>query len=188
MIIAIPLSRGRLANHFTKAQQIGFYDEGGKELTLVANPALGGSCQDKKAMRDVILAQGTTLVIVKQIGERMLGKLLDAGLMVSRGDSEQSLDCLIGLAQLNSHRLTANDGRPSLQHENKGGCCGSSHEGGSSCCGSAEGGKEASHDHKGCGANGSCCSGKRQLAKRAVAAESTPQINKATFSGFSKLD
>ncbi len=186
MIIAIPLTRGQLANHFTKAKQIGFYDETGRELAIFDNPALGGSCKDKKSMRDLIVQQGTEVVIVQQIGERMLGKLLDLGLVVSRGESQQSIDCLVGLAGLNHHRLTqASQGRASLQHANKGGCCGDKGKDGGGCCGH-------NHDHShgsdnaskvkaghGCSATRSCC-GKPKLVARA----DNDSKSQAVYKGF----
>lgn len=42
MIIAMPMSRGRLAAHFTKAQRIGFFNEYHQLITSFDNPAIGG--------------------------------------------------------------------------------------------------------------------------------------------------
>ncbi|MGL5485127.1 MAG: NifB/NifX family molybdenum-iron cluster-binding protein, partial [Shewanella sp.] len=125
MIIALPISRGRLASHFTKAQQVHFYDENHQLLLSIPNPALGGNCQDKKALLDAIRAQHTCIVVVQHIGERMLGKLLDAGISVSRGDNQLSIATLLAQSKEVNLRLTeASQGRASLKHLAKGGCCG----------------------------------------------------------------
>ncbi|MDH1471810.1 NifB/NifX family molybdenum-iron cluster-binding protein [Shewanella sp. GD03713] len=134
MIIALPISRGRLASHFTKAQQVSFYDENHQLLLSIPNPALGGNCQDKKALLDAIRAQKTDIVVVQHIGERMLGKLLDAGISVSQGDNQLSIVALLAQSRDVNLRLTAaSQGRASLKHLAKGGCCGT--KGGCGCSG-----------------------------------------------------
>ena len=133
MIIAIPMSRDRLATHFTKAAEIAFYDE---QLQLVArydNPAVNGGCSAKKAMLNLIIEHTTDIVVVQHIGERMLGKLLDAGISVSKADNSLDLEQLIRAAKdLNRRLVDASQGRASLHHEKKGGCCGGS-SGGCGC-------------------------------------------------------
>lgn len=140
MIIAIPMSRDRLATHFTKAPEIAFYDE---QLQLIArfeNPAVGGGCSAKKAMLNLIIDQKADIVVVQHIGERMLGKLLDAGMSVSQADNALALPELISRAKDLNHRLLdASQGRASLNHEKKGGCCGGS-SGGCGCSGGSSGG------------------------------------------------
>ncbi len=124
MIIALPMSRGRLASHFTKAQRIGFFNQYHQLLTSFDNPALAGGCSAKKAMLDLIKAQQTDIVIVQHVGERMLGKLLTAGVCVSKGDSQDSIETLLTASlDLNHRLLDASEGRASLNHEKKGGCC-----------------------------------------------------------------
>ena len=137
MIIAMPMSRGRLAAHFTKAQRIGFFNEYHQLITSFDNPALGGGgCRAKSELLSLIKAQKTDIVIVQHIGERMLGKLLAAGISVSQGDNAESIEVLLNQTRMLEHRLVdASQGRPSLNHAKKGGCC---TEGGG--CGSAEGG------------------------------------------------
>lgn len=137
MIIALPISRGRLASHFTKAQQVHFFDENHQLLVSIPNPALGGNCQDKKALLDAIRAQHTSIVVVQHIGERMLGKLLDAGISVSRGDNQLSIATLLAQSKEVNLRLTqASQGRASLKHLAKGGCCGA--KGSCGCGGKAK--------------------------------------------------
>ena len=151
MIIAMPMSRGKLASHFTKAQRIGFFNEYHQLITSFDNPALAGGCSAKKAMLQLIAQQKTDIVIVQHIGERMLGKLLDAQISVSKGDHCESIEALLTTAtDLNRRLVDASQGRSSLNHEKKGGCCSSS--GG---CASSEassdgcaGGCGCSHTHK----------------------------------------
>ncbi|GIU41156.1 hypothetical protein TUM4438_04280 [Shewanella sairae] len=135
MIIAIPMSRDRLATHFTKAPEIAFYDEHQQLITRVANPAQDGGCSAKKAMLNLITDHKADIVIVQFIGERMLGKLLDAGVSVSQADNSLSIDELMKNAQDLSCRLVdASQGRRSINHEKKGGCCGGA-SGGCGCGG-----------------------------------------------------
>ncbi len=138
MIIAMPMSRGRLAAHFTKAQRIGFFNEYHQLITSFDNPAIGGGgCQAKSELLGLIKAQKTDIVIVQHIGERMLGKLLAAGISVSQGDNAESIEVLLSQTQLLERRLLdASQGRASLNHAKKGGCCAD----GGGCCSGASGG------------------------------------------------
>ncbi len=139
MIIAMPMSRDRLASHFTKAPEIGFFNEDFQQIMRVENPAVAGGCSAKKAMLELIKQQGTDIVIVQHIGERMLGKLLAAGISVSKGSSQQAVAVLLSQSRDLSRRLTdASQGRASLNHAAKGGCChshahGASEQGGCGC-------------------------------------------------------
>lgn len=138
MIIAMPMSRGRLAGHFTKAPRIGFYNEYHHLVTSFDNPALTGGCSAKKAMLTLIKEQKTDIVMVQHIGERMLGKLLDAGISVSKGDSTLSIEQLLAQSSDTAFRmLDASEGRASLNHLKKGDCCGKE-SGGCGCGGHAE--------------------------------------------------
>ncbi|MGS0693836.1 NifB/NifX family molybdenum-iron cluster-binding protein [Shewanella sp. 0m-4] len=132
MIIAIPMSRDRLATHFTKAAEIAFYDEQ-QLIARYGNPAVNGGCSAKKAMLNLIIEHKADIVIVQHIGERMLGKLLDAGISVSKADNSLDLAELICTAKdLNRRLVDASQGRASLNHEKKGGCCGGA-SGGCGC-------------------------------------------------------
>ncbi|MGI2122755.1 NifB/NifX family molybdenum-iron cluster-binding protein [Shewanella baltica] len=138
MIIAMPISRERLASHFTKAVQIGFYNEQFQLIKLVDSPAIEGDCSAKKALLELIIQQGTDIVIAQNIGERMLGKLLDAGISVSKGSVSQTVATLLAqTADLNLRLTDASQGRASLKHAAKGGCCHSTGDG-CSCSGKAK--------------------------------------------------
>ncbi|GGI79518.1 hypothetical protein GCM10007978_16680 [Shewanella hanedai] len=166
MIIAVPLSRGRLASHFTKAKEIAFYNEQQQLIARFDNPALAGSCSAKKAMLTLIKDQGTSIVLVEEIGQRILGKLLAAGISVSRCNRNMELTELFSAAIDLSRRLVdVEQGRECLNHEKKGGC-------GSGCGGSAGG----------CG-----CSSKKSEPN--LLSQLAPQLNDkpVTFAGFRPL-
>ncbi|WP_372932209.1 dinitrogenase iron-molybdenum cofactor biosynthesis protein, partial [Shewanella putrefaciens] len=77
-----------------------------------------------KALLNLIIQQKTNIVIVQHIGERMLGKLLDSGISVSKGDTSQAIATLLAKSTDLNLRLTdASQGRASLKHAAKGGCC-----------------------------------------------------------------
>lgn len=177
MIIAMPMSRGKLASHFTKAQRIGFFNEYHQLITSFDNPALAGGCSAKKAMLQLIVQQKTDIVIVQHIGERMLGKLLDAQISVSKGDHSESIEALLTTAtDLNRRLVDASQGRSSLNHEKKGGCCSSS--GG---CASSE----ASSD--GCAGGGGCSNKADESSSRMLDKQhqSTVLADKpVSYSGF----
>ncbi|MGI2853633.1 NifB/NifX family molybdenum-iron cluster-binding protein [Shewanella algae] len=174
-MIVIPMSRGRLAGHFTKAKELAFYDNEHNHCFTLDNPAAaGGNCAAKKAMLQLIKDKGGRIVLVDQIGERMLGKLLDGGISVCRpGKESRDIAALLVAASDIQLRLTsAAAGRPSLKHQAKGGC-----GGGCGCHG---------HDHDsaaGCGSKG--CGGHNQ-AKSSLKPDSTSQ-QKLSYGGFRPL-
>lgn len=139
MIYAIPHSRNCVANHFMKAANFSFYDEDNSLIHNMHNPAGAGnsSCQDKKALISAIQNMNTDAIIVRNIGERALGKLLKAGIRVYQLDSQTPVtEALSGpMTELTQ----ASQGRPSRKHDKKGGCsggCGSDHGAAHQCCGS----------------------------------------------------
>lgn len=165
MIIAVPLSRDRLAGHFTKAKEIAFYNEQQQLVARFANPALAGGCSAKKAMLNLIKAQGATVVLVEEIGQRILGKLLAAGISVSQCSRKMTLvDLLAAATDLSRRLVDASQGRECLNHEKKGGCGGG--------CGGSTGG---------CG-----CSGDSEPS---VLSQTAPEFNDkpVTFAGFRPL-
>lgn len=170
MIIAVPVSRGRLARHFTKAKQIAFYhaDFNASEFHLsetLDNPACGGNCADKKAMLNLIKSKGANMVLVDMIGERMLGKLLDTGAIIAQGDSSSELMDVLNQCQRQEFYLTsAAQGRRSLNHEKKGGC------GGGCGCGG--------HSHK---------EEKTSLLTMDLASQNNKNLENIHFSGFRKV-
>lgn len=167
MIIAMPMSRDRLASHFTKAQQIGFFNEQHQLIGSFDNPALQGEgCSAKKAMLELIINNKTNIIIVQHIGERMLGKLLDAGISVSKGDSSICVEELLKTTtNLNLRLLDASQGRASINHEKKGGCCGGhggdGKSGGCGCGSHSHSGDLDAHDAASAGRKAGGCCGSR---------------------------
>ena len=141
MITAIPMNDDRVANHFTKANCLVFLDEHGIGINRVDNPALAATCAGKQKMVDLLAEQQVDRIVVRNIGEQMLGKLLARQFAVyqtncgRRPASELVDPAVTGLVQL----IQASQGRQSLNHEAKiksGGCGCNHHEGEQSdaCC------------------------------------------------------
>ncbi len=154
MITAIPMNENRVASHFTKADTLLFINEQGVEISRHANPALNANCAGKQSLLELLSAEGAERVVVRNIGEQMLGKLLARQLAVlqtecgRRQASELAAPSAEGLRLLTE----ASQGRQSLNHEAKaksGGCgCGGQEAAGQSCCqaqGEAQG--PCQHDH-----------------------------------------
>lgn len=144
MIYAIPHSRECVANHFMKAKQFAFLDENSAFINNTINPGASNnaSCSDKKAIVTLIKEMKTDAVIVRNIGERALDKLLKLGIRVFQ------INCQIPVSQaLNSPMVELTDakqGRPSKNHQTKGGCSG--HSGG--CCGHKDESQLHRHQHQ----------------------------------------
>lgn len=148
MITAIPMNDDRVASHFTKADCLVFLDERGVEINRIDNPALAANCAGKQKMVDLLAEQQVNRVVVRNIGEQILGKLLARQFAVYQTNCGRRLASDLGnpvasgLVQLNQ----ASQGRQSLNHETKkkSGGCGCGHEGheGSEpaghCCQSSE--------------------------------------------------
>ena len=160
MITAIPMNDDRVASHFTKANYLVFLDERGVEINRLDNPAREANCAGKQKMVDLLAEQQVQRVVVRNIGEQMLGKLLARQFAVyqtrcgRRLASELADPLASDLVLLDQ----ASQGRQSLNHEakTKSGGCGCGHEGSESaghCCHSHE-----SQGHK----SAQCCHGKKQ--------------------------
>ena len=134
MITAIPVTKEHIAGHFTKAESFIFINAEGRVVCHHINPAREGGCAEKKALLNMLQRQNAQRVIVRHIGERMLGKLLSRELSVfktSGGNIDVQALCaahLDGLTPLTD----AQQGERSPNYETKkaaGGGCGCSHEG-----------------------------------------------------------
>lgn len=153
MIYAIPNKHNCVSNHFMKAQQFAFISDENSQVQNIVNPGFGGksSCKDKKEALNLISKMNADAVIVRNIGERSLGKLLTAGIRVFRVSGQTSIDTALQSPMV--ELTSAEQGRPSVNHTRKGGCGGHSaggcggHHGESSGCGC--GGHHAhGHEHK----------------------------------------
>ncbi|MCR3970048.1 NifB/NifX family molybdenum-iron cluster-binding protein [Aeromonas veronii] len=80
IITAIPMNDDHIAGHFAKAERFVFVDEQGSTLAEIANPVAGNEC--KSALAELLQAHGARRIVLKNIGSKMLGKLLGSGLAV----------------------------------------------------------------------------------------------------------
>ncbi|WP_432452737.1 MULTISPECIES: NifB/NifX family molybdenum-iron cluster-binding protein [unclassified Agarivorans] len=142
MIIAIPINDDRLAPHFTKADSILFVNEQGEQLSRHANPGLNTNCSGKKDLLILLQQQQANLVIVRNIGEQMLGKLLALSLNVLQSPtSNKTIEQLASNASQLIPLQNASQGRPSINHLKK----------------QAEGGCGCTHDEPANSKQGRCC-------------------------------
>lgn len=136
MITAIPMNDDSIASHFTKAESLLFIDGQGARISRHPNPARHTNCAGKQAMLDLLRAQGTTRVVVRNIGQQMLGKLLANQFIVEQTRCGRTTPAELATQVVALQPLTdATQGRQSLNHEAKAGTCG---------CG----GKAGLHDQK----------------------------------------
>lgn len=123
MIYAIPNRDNTISNHFMKAPQFALLDSQSLTIDMVLNPAdkPEASCHDKKSIITLIAEKKADAVVVRNIGERALGKLLSSGLRVFQIAQKTTLETVLStpMAEL-TH---SSQGRPSVNHQNKGGCC-----------------------------------------------------------------
>lgn len=144
MITAIPMKASKISNHFKKAPQFLLLNQAGKsvgQMTNPANPASGKGCSSIKELMAELQRHQVNRVVVRNIGERMLKRLLSHDLEVWQTSSRQPE--LASLAAGESGKLARlarpQQGRASVHHmENQSNhsCCsrpGNDHNG--NCCG-----------------------------------------------------
>ncbi|WP_421194983.1 NifB/NifX family molybdenum-iron cluster-binding protein [Aeromonas enteropelogenes] len=114
---AIMLSQGLLAGHFSRAEQLQILGPDGAVLTTLANPAATAGCGGKQALLATLAEHGVDQVMVRNIGQQMLGRLLATGIRVMQCRSGR-LPLPALLAPTNLIPLTeASQGRPSRHHQ-----------------------------------------------------------------------
>ncbi|WP_323887368.1 NifB/NifX family molybdenum-iron cluster-binding protein [Aeromonas veronii] len=110
---ALMLSQGLLAGHFTRAEQLQILNPEGNVIATLVNPAAAEGCHGKQALLDALAHHQVGQVVVRNIGERMLGRLLAANIRVLQCRSAR-LPLPTLLAPANLQPLTeASQGRPS---------------------------------------------------------------------------
>lgn len=138
MITAIPVSKGRLASHFTKAEYFDFYNDIGELLEHCVNPASEAeNCAGKNALLTLLLEKKTERILVRNIGQRMLGRLLNFNVNIWQIDNHKQFTINAMWHGDNSgSRLLTNitDGRPSINYEKNGHSCNHNSETEHSCC------------------------------------------------------
>ncbi|MCF3099464.1 hypothetical protein EHZ86_19880 [Aeromonas australiensis] len=116
---ALMLSQGMLAGHFTRAEQLQILNPEGNVIATLTNPAAAEGCHGKQALLNALAHHQVGQVVVRNIGERMLGRLLAANIRVLQCRSAR-LPLPALLAPANLQPLTeASQGRPSRRHQSK---------------------------------------------------------------------
>lgn len=141
MITAMVVNEDRLANHFAKAKGIAFYNEQNELISVSENPAAESSCcGGKKAALALLKEMNTQQIVVRNVGQRMLARLLDAGIRVYQSSTGGDAISLLMHRDIRCSELTsAEQGRMSPKHANGHKCQGHSGE---------SGGCSHKHEHK----------------------------------------
>lgn len=132
MITAIPMKSDRISGHFTKAPDMILLDDQGHTIERFANPAMESGCSGKEALLAVLAEKRVQRVVVRHIGEQMLGKLLNNKISVFQVKGSRFVnEALAKPEAFGMLPLTkAQQGRESVNHTRKmaeGGCCGHDH-------------------------------------------------------------
>lgn len=141
MITVIPIHKNHLAGHFTKAELFQFVDDKGIVVGSCVNPLLGTACAEKHNLLSIFESYQVDRIIVWNIGERMLDKLISKSMRVYKAlNPRQTLDEFAYSATENLMELTvSSQGRPSRNYDakqkTKSDCCCESQSDSSSCCG-----------------------------------------------------
>ncbi|MFQ1880491.1 NifB/NifX family molybdenum-iron cluster-binding protein [Aeromonas veronii] len=175
---ALMLSQGLLAGHFTRAEQLQILNPEGNVIATLVNPAAAEGCQGKQALLDALAHHQVGQVVVRNIGERMLGRLLAVNVRVLQCRSAR-LPLPALLAPANLQPLTeASQGRPSRRQskttiraiqpvgagQSHSHCHGGCNSGSDHCCASSGHQAESSrqghtccHGSEGANQQGGCC-------------------------------
>jgi len=131
MITAIPMKAGKISKHFKKAPQFLFLNQAGQfvgQLTNPAHPVSAKGCSSTKELMTEFQRRQVNRVVVRNIGERMLKRLLSHDLEVWQTTSSQvelaSLaadenDPLLRLERQEQGRASANY----MEKRSNEGCC-----------------------------------------------------------------
>nr|WP_321238608.1 NifB/NifX family molybdenum-iron cluster-binding protein [uncultured Tolumonas sp.] len=127
MITAIPMNKDHVASHFTKADSFVFLDDNGQILGERNNPALDANCAGKSQLLALLKAENAQRIIVRNIGERMLGKLLESQFDVfqTQCGRQSATELSSEKANLLTQLTSPSQGRQSRHFEEKqasGGC------------------------------------------------------------------
>ncbi len=99
MIYAIPNDGERVANHFVKAPYIAIYSDTDGMLKNLANIASmpQAGCNAKSQLIQSLQGYNVDAVLVRNIGERVLAKLLSSGTPVFRLSTRSSLEDVLAV-------------------------------------------------------------------------------------------
>ncbi|MGF1726947.1 NifB/NifX family molybdenum-iron cluster-binding protein [Photobacterium nomapromontoriensis] len=128
MSVAIAITpRQEVAGHFGKAAVFMIYDRQGQCITEMVNedPRAVG-CKHKKLIQRQLVGHGVTEIILGNVGQRSLARLLAAGFAVYRVPGRTPLAAVLNGDVQREALVAAEQGRPCKRE--KGGCgcgCGS---------------------------------------------------------------
>lgn len=91
MLIAIPVRNERLSGHFSKAESIALLDTGQHSTTMIDLTDHAQGCQRKKQWKQLIESKQVDMVLVRNIGKKMLQSLFDLGVEVRAAKSTQTV-------------------------------------------------------------------------------------------------
>lgn len=138
MNTAIPMQDDRIASHFTKADHFIFLDDQGVIKSTKSNPATDSGCSGKSALHKLIIDEKAQRVIVRNIGQRSLAKLLAKGLQVFQAQNGHFNSQMLTDNRHLTPLVHAEQGRVSIEHNAKKSDCGcnspKSDKGKGRCC------------------------------------------------------
>ncbi|MGL1958005.1 MAG: NifB/NifX family molybdenum-iron cluster-binding protein [Colwellia sp.] len=127
MITAMMMTNDKISNHFTKAEYLLLVNESGQVVKNYPNPVIlgGEGCAMKDKLLALIVTQANR-VVVSNIGQRFLKKLLDKSLQVVKTQKNKlSLEeVMLSITQMENITNVA-QGRDSVNYNKKqqeGGC------------------------------------------------------------------
>ncbi|TKB48622.1 hypothetical protein FCL40_10700 [Ferrimonas sediminicola] len=121
MAIAMPVTdRAQVAGHFAKAAAFAVYSDEG-QLIRIDNSQEGG-CGQKKRLVKVFKEMQVTRVVLRNIGERSLARLLSAGIEVERLTRGATIAQVLEGSVTTLSLTDAAQGRPCKPKPSK--CCG----------------------------------------------------------------
>jgi len=128
MSLAIAITpRNEVAGHFGKAAAFKIFDAQGQLVTQLENNGnreIG--CKHKKRIQRQLSELGVTEIILGNVGQRSLARLLSAGFTVSRVPPRSSLSFVLAGGIAKEALISADQGRPCKREKGDCGCgCGS---------------------------------------------------------------
>lgn len=107
MMTAVPYSAGQVSPHFSRAESIVLISDAGQVVDQFLNPATAGECIGQQALTSALQQRQVTRVLVRNIGQSMLAKLLQLSFevyQVPRGFEPERVRDLTGCIRLEHAR------------------------------------------------------------------------------------
>ena len=151
MITVVPVDENKISNHFSKAEEFVFLNENGEQVKRMANPVLnaeGCHGRAKRMLVEQLASENPDRIVVRDLGECMLRKLLAGNFKVFRTSAsalfEDLNENLVALTEPDQGRTSRHTHKHEHGHNHEHGN-GKGHGHGGSCCGKHKHG----HDHHG---------------------------------------